>query len=531
MKLFNKISVVNLVLIVSLFLTISGNYKFFSETIVVYPINGNLFFLISLVFWLSSFLAICLLLFSYRHTVKPILILLLITSSAVSYFANTYGTIIDDNMIANTVETNMSESADLLSWNLAIYVLLLGIVPSIWIYKIKLEDFTLFNQLLSKLKALVLLIIVFVLITLTFSKSYTSFARENRDLRLYINPTYFVYAVGKYINMQFENAKVEFKIVGDDAKIVRKDSKKKLLIVVIGETARADRFSLNGYKKQTNELLEREKVVNFNNMYSCGTDTAFSVPCMFSLLTRDEYSHAEGKNMSNVLDVMSKAGVEISWRENNSSSKSVADRVDYVNYQIPENNPNCEDECRDEGMIANLQEYIDTKKGSDIVVVLHTMGSHGPAYYKRYPKSFEKYTPVCETNQLNECSDEQINNAYDNTIVYTDYVLSKTIELLKNNTENYKTAMIYVSDHGESLGENGIYLHGMPYFIAPKEQIHVGSVLWFDENFSKDIDMIKLNKISKQHLSHDSLVHIMMGLMNVKTSVYDKSLDFIPYAK
>jgi len=274
-----------------------------------------------------------------------------------------------------------------------------------------------------------------------------------------------------------------------------------------------------------------EEVISLNQMYSCGTDTALSVPCMFSSLNKDDYSHAQGKNMSNVLDVLNYAGVEVLWRDNNSSSKSVASRLPFEDYKSSSINSVCDPECRDQGMLSDLQKYINAHKEKDIVVILHTMGSHGPAYYKRYPEQFEKFTPVCETNQLNECSNEQINNAYDNTIVYTDYVLAKTIELLKNNQDSFKTAMFYMSDHGESLGENGLYLHGMPYFMAPDEQIHVGSMLWFDERFSKDINIDELKSIANKKLSHDNIFHTLLGLMNIKTTVYNEELDFIPYFK
>jgi lipid A ethanolaminephosphotransferase len=189
----------------------------------------------------------------------------------------------------------------------------------------------------------------------------------------------------------------------------------------------------------------------------------------------------------------------------------------------------CDIECRDEGMLYDLQEYIDLNKGNDIVVVLHTMGSHGPAYYKRYPKSFESFSPVCETNQLNECTDTQINNSYDNTIVYTDYFLNSTIEFLKNNSDSFNTAMFYMSDHGESLGEGGLYLHGMPYFIAPEEQTHVASLLWLDDNFTKEVDIEKLRNIANSALSHDNFFHNILGLMDVKTKTYDNKMDFIPY--
>ena len=203
-------------------------------------------------------------------------------------------------------------------------------------------------------------------------------------------------------------------------------------------------------KKRTNPLLKQEDIINFPNMSSCGTATAISVPCMFSITNKENYDSTKIRNSDNILDILKRAGVNILWRDNNSDSKGVALRVEYQDFQIPENNPICDDECRDIGMLSNLQEYIDSKKSGDIFIVLHQMGNHGPAYYKRYPKEFEKFTPVCKTNQLEECTQEEIDNAYDNAILYTDYFLSKVIELLKQNND-FETAMIYISDHGESL--------------------------------------------------------------------------------
>jgi lipid A ethanolaminephosphotransferase len=529
MNFLQKISITRLVLIITVFLTVTGNTKFFSETLVVYPWSDNVLFLVSLAIWLFSFLAILLLVVSYRYSVKPILIALLLISSIVSYFANNYGIVIDDNMIANSMETNMAESIDLFSLKLVFYFLILGVIPAYWVYKVQISHSKFSHQLWSKLKVIIILIVVFVVVTLTFSKSYTSFARENKQLRLHINPTYYLYAVGKYINSQFETASIPFSKIGGDAKVVRGDKGKKLVIVIAGETARSDRFSLNGYHRQTNPLLAKENVISFKQMSSCGTDTALSLPCMFSSLNRENYSHAQGKNMSNVLDILSYAGVEVLWRDNNSSSKNVADRLPSQNYKSDNINTVCDIECRDEGMLSDLQQYIDNYNDKDILIVLHTMGSHGPAYYKRYPRKFERFTPVCRTNQLNECTNEQINNAYDNTIVYTDYILSKTIEFLRNNQDEYRTAMFYMSDHGESLGENGLYLHGMPYFIAPEEQTQVASVLWFGDKFSQEVDITKLKNSSNKSFSHDGFFHTLLGLMNVRTDLYNKKLDFIPY--
>jgi lipid A ethanolaminephosphotransferase len=529
MNFTQKISITSLVLIVSLFVTLTGNVKFFTETIAVYPLSENLGFVVSLLVWLFSFLSVFLLLAAYRYSVKPILIFVLLSSSIVSYFSSNYGTVFDDNMIVNTLETNLSESLDLFSFKLIAYFVVLGVLPSVLVYKLKLQKATAASALWSKLKAIVILIVIFVLVTLLFSKAYTSFARENKQLRLYINPSYFLYAMGKHVSNQFKSIDTPFVTIGQDATIQRDENSKKLVIVVAGETARADRFSLNGYERHTNSLLDQQDVISFSQMSSCGTDTAVSLPCMFSSLTKSEYSHTQGKNMSNALDVLSTAGVKVLWRDNNSSSKSVADRVEYQDFKSSNMNTICDDECRDEGMLVGLQSYINKHQNQDIMIVLHMMGSHGPAYYKRYPAEFEKYKPVCETNQLNECTNEQINNAYDNTIVYTDYFLSKVIDLLKDNQKTRKTTMLYMSDHGESLGENNLYLHGMPYFIAPKEQTHVSSIMWFDDQFIKEINQEKLQRTVKNPTTHDGMFHTLLGLMNVNSIVYDENMDYLSY--
>jgi lipid A ethanolaminephosphotransferase len=159
-------------------------------------------------------------------------------------------------------------------------------------------------------------------------------------------------------------------------------------------------------------------------------------------------------------------------------------------------------------------------------IVLHQMGNHGPAYYKRYPKSFEKFTPVCETSQLEECSKEAIDNAYDNAILYTDYFLSRVIALLKNNSAAFETSMLYVSDHGESLGENGLYLHGLPYFLAPDTQTQIPVIMWFGENYD-EIDNESLRLKRNNSYSHDNLFHTILGLMEVQSEVYNNDMDIV----
>jgi lipid A ethanolaminephosphotransferase len=350
------------------------------------------------------------------------------------------------------------------------------------------------------LKIIISTLFIITLILFAFSRHYTSFLREHRSLRYYTNPTYYLYSIGEYIAGRFSSDENRITPIGNDAKIPVTDMDRELIILVIGEAARADRFSLNGYQRETNPLLKKEDIISFPNMYSCGTSTSVSVPCMFSIFDRKKYRKNKAKHTENILDVLSHAGVNILWRDNNSDSKGVALRVAYEDFSNPNNNPICDIECRDEGMLEGLQEYIDSQKQGDILIILHQMGNHGPAYYKRYPKQFEKFTPTCKTNQLEECTKEEINNAYDNAILYTDYFLLKIIKLLKQNANHFEAAMFYLGDHGESLGEKNIYLHGLPYFMAPEAQKHIAAMMWFGDGFKIDKNTIKKN-VSKKIFS------------------------------
>jgi len=327
-----KMTQVRLILIVAAFLTLTGNFTFLEKTILVYPLSENWLFVGSLLVWLFVFLSALLLLLCYRHTIKPILIILLMISSIVSYSTNNFGIVFDHNMIANTFETNTTEFLDLVSFKSFIYLLFFGLLPSYFVWTTTITKVPLKNQLLQRIKAFVIMMFIFVLLTMSFYKALSSFARENPDLRMYINPTYYLYSMTKYVGTKFNTSTTPFSQIGLDAKINKKENKQRLLVLVLGETARVDRFSLNGYKRQTNPMLENVEVVSFQNMTSCGTDTSWSVPCMFSSLSRSNYSHSKGKNMSNVLDIVSHAGVEVLWLDNNSDSKGVADRVTFKDY-------------------------------------------------------------------------------------------------------------------------------------------------------------------------------------------------------
>ena len=442
---------------------------------------------------------------------------------------NTYNVVIDDSMIRNALQTDMKESMDLFSYKQIFYFVFLGLLPAYFVYKTPLNYHSLKQTLLAKFKQSVLLIVIIVVAIFMFSKHYTSFAREHKPLRYSANPVYWIYSVGNYINKTFNSSPIVVKPIGLDAKVEKsKNELPKLVILVVGEALRYDHFGLNNYSKNTTPQLKQETdVINFPNVYSCGTSTAQSVPCMFSIYDREHYSYKKGIRSENVLDVLKHTNaVSLLWRDNNSDSKGVALRIPYEYYKSPVNNTICEaDECRDEGMLVGLDSYIKAQKNKDILIILHQMGNHGPAYYKRYPKEFEKFTPVCETNQLEKCTQEEINNAYDNAILYTDDFLTKTIALLKRHDKTHQTAMLYMSDHGESLGENGIYLHGLPYFMAPEAQKHVAALGWLSPKLKETLQIKHLNP--EKRYSQDNLFHTLLGIFSVKTDVYDKNMDIL----
>lgn len=507
------------------FLVLFTNQAFFRNVTASYPDSlDTLVFTASLGILMACLLMIVVTLLAWRHITRPLLIATLVLSSVTAYFMDSYNVVIDTGMIRNILQTDARESLDLFDGRLLVYFLLLGLLPAWFILRVPLRYRPFRHELFAKLKVIAIAALIIVSQLLVFGKAYASFFREHKPLRYYSNPLTTLWSAGKYLAENTQSGPLIVEALGMDAVKPADDQHRELVVFVLGETARADRFSLNGYARETNPLLAKEHVITLTSMQACGTSTAVSVPCIFSRLARSNYNDSEASATENLLDVLTHAGVHVLWRDNNSSSKGVADRVAYEDFRTAEHNPVCDEECRDEGMLAGLQNYIDKTDGGDIFIVLHQMGNHGPAYYKRYPEAFDKFTPVCRTSQLEDCSTEEINNAYDNAILYTDYFLSKVIALLKQNDDRFETAMMYVSDHGESLGEHGVYLHGLPWIMAPDAQKDVSAVLWFGENFD-ETQVTAVQKNSTQPWSHDNIFHTVLGLLEIDTAVYDRDKD------
>jgi lipid A ethanolaminephosphotransferase len=490
---------------------------------------GNLFFLLTMPLLVLAWVYLVLSLLAWGRATKTVLAVMLIISAAASYFIDTYGILIDHGMIANVVQTHPGEALELLSWRLGVWFAVFGVLPALLIARAPLVTTRWTHEIGIKALGMGAAVTCLVAVLLVNYQHYASLLRNHRELRLILVPSNVVGAVHGYIARRLSGP-VTLEVVGADATqtlAAARGAKPTLTILVIGETARAANFSLNGYPRPTNPELARQKVLSFSDVSACGTSTAVSLPCMFLDAGREGFKATLALHQEGLLDVLQHAGITVRWRDNNSGCKDVCDRVPHDDLSKMRLAGLCRsDECYDGILLHGLQAYLD-KQDRDMVVVLHMKGSHGPAYFKRYPPAFEFFTPACDNIQLDRCSRQEIVNAYDNTLRYTDHVLSQTIDLLRANAQRFDTAMLYVSDHGESLGENGLYLHGLPYALAPREQIHVPMLLWLSDGLRERLGINAACLRAQQHapLSHDYVFHSILGLSNVQTAIYRPKLD------
>jgi len=474
---------------------------------------------------------IVLTIFAFRPLLKPLLTLLFLVSAGVAYFMSQYGVMIDAGMLRNFAETNATEVRDLLSLKLFAYILLLGVLPCLLLWKVPVNYRRWHRELFSKVIVSVASAAVIGVVALANYQGLSSLFRNHHEIRLMLVPSNYIGASIGYLQEQVVSAQQPFIKIGEDAQRnpdLRLQPRKSLTVLVVGESARAQNFGILGYDRDTTPQLDKEAgLIAFTDVHSCGTETAVSVPCMFSNMGRKDYNASKAKNEEGLLDVLKRAGIDVIWRDNQSGCKGTCDRVTVQDVSKLQDPALCANsECRDEILLQGLQSFID-HLDKDTVLVLHQMGSHGPDYFKRYPKEYEHFTPVCESNALNNCSRESIVNGYDNTLVYTDHVLASLIDVLRSNQDKVDTAMLYLSDHGESLGEYNLFLHGTPYMLAPEQQKHVAMLAWFSDSYQKaySVDTHCLQLSRDKPLSQDNLFHSMLGLLEVRSSVYQPALD------
>lgn len=530
-----RLSNTRLAMLCALALVLFYNQPAWRELARLIPLSdlrGAAFYLsFAILMW--SMFTLLLVLVSFRLLFKPVLTVMALASAAAAYFMTDYGVSIDAVMIQNMFETSLTEAAALYSPSLLAYLFFLGVLPAVLVWRLPVTYPTGFGRgLLGKLLVAAACLATGAAMLGGFYSIYAPLLRENKQLTHFINPTSYLHGLNKYARQRWGTKEASLVVapIGLDARPAAAWAarpKKALVVFVVGETARADHFALNGYPRDTTPELRRLDALNFSNVRSCGTSTAVSVPCMFSNFPRADYSDRKAKTHEGLLDVLQRAGVAVFWRDNNSDCKGACLRVPNDTVDTRRKDALCDGStCVDEVMLQGLQQYIDSQDGNTFIV-LHSIGSHGPGYYQRYPADAERFSPTCRTNQLSECAHESLINAYDNSIAYTDRFLGQVVALLQKNSDRHDTAMVYVSDHGESLGENGLYLHAAPYAFAPEAQTHVPMVMWLSPGAVSDwgIDPACLRARRDEAFSHDNVFHSFLGLFEVGTSVYKPELD------
>jgi lipid A ethanolaminephosphotransferase len=516
---------VPLSILVAVFLMATANATFWGKAAAL--LEDQTIALIYLAFGLTcAFIALCVS-FSLKYLIKPFSIILLLFSASTSWFMDRYGTIIDVNMLQSAVDTTNAEAGHLMTTAYIWHMLIFGIVPSLLVAWVRVSHRTYLQKVKWNMIVIVPALVFFVIAALSHASTYLSLGREHRDWFATLNPIAPIVNVVKLVIRTTSNQNIVVQPLGTDAHIASAPAtgKPRVTIVIAGETARAESFSLGGYGVLTNPELAKQDITYFSQTSSCGTITEVSLPCMFSVYTRRQYTHRKGLETENLLDVLGHAGIKAEWWDNNTGDKGIAKRTAYQALYKSGNPAYCKDgECLDSILLDQLDSWLDNVK-SDSVLVIHQLGSHGPTYYLRYPDEFRRFTPDCRTSEFAKCTRQEIINSYDNTILYTDHIIAAVIGKLKARESRISPSMIYMSDHGESTGEYGLYLHGAPYFMAPSQQTHVPFVLWLGQVAKSEIDAKCLAAEAGKPHSHDNLFHTVLGMMHVETTVRDKTLD------
>ena len=511
------------------------NLAFYRQAYTLLPVDNLRTALVFLSMPLVAFSVMNILttLASFLKLDRLVISLFILLSASAQYFIWSFGVVIDRSMITNILDTTPAESFALLSGEMIVVLGLSGVLAVLvaWWIKIR-KPATLWRGVAWRLVNMVASALLIVLIAALFYKDYASLFRNNKELVKSLSPSNSIVALNSwYAHHRMDN--LPLVKIGEDATqkpVMHNGPRKNLTIVVLGETSRADNFSLGGYDRETNPRLQQDNVVYFPKTTSCGTATAVSVPCMFSNMPRARYDEELAHHQEGVLDILQRAGIQVLWNDNDGGCKGACDRVPHQNVTDLKLTGQCIDgECYDDVLFHNLDSYIDNLQ-QDGIIVLHTIGSHGPTYYNRYPAEFKKFTPTCDTNEIQSCTQQQLTNTYDNTILYVDYVVDKAIKLLQSKQDRFTTSLVYLSDHGESLGEDGVYLHGLPYSIAPDTQKHVPMLLWLSSDYQQRYGVSSqcLQQQAKTNdYSQDNLFSTLLGLLGVDTREYQAKDDLL----
>ncbi|BEP60108.1 phosphoethanolamine--lipid A transferase [Variovorax sp. V213] len=475
---------------------------------------------------------------AWSRWMKPLWFAVVLLAAFVQHYMLEYRVVMDPTMVANVLQTDPNEARDLMSWRMAYHVLLVVLLPALALWRVRIVPMRFVSKLWRNAALLLLALAVALVAAVSMNRQLAPLMRNNVHLRYMMNPVASLYSAGAVVfRPMFKRSRKLIPISAGTTlgASYAGQARPPMFVLVVGETARADHFGLNGYARDTTPELAARGVLSYRDVHSCGTNTLASVPCMFSPLGKQGYESRDD-DYENLVDVLQAAGLAVLWLDNQAGCKDVCARIPnasaFESLSPALKSALCDgDECLDDVMLKGLDARIAAlpadRRAKGVVLVMHQMGSHGPAYYKRSAPDVKRFLPECKTNALAECSHAELQNVYDNSIAQTDRFLAQTIDWLKAQSNQYDPALLYVSDHGESLGEYGLFLHGVPYSFAPEAQKHVPMVTWFSDGMSQRRKLSRpcMEAGLDTPLTHDNLYHTVLGLMDVGNSTYKPALD------
>ncbi len=518
---------------VALYLTLVANQPFFARLLALglAEAPGGAWRLAALALAVTGLHLLLLGAVAIGRATRPVLALVLLASAAAAYFTRHYGTVIDAGMLRNVLGTDPHEAGELVTAGALGWIGLTGGLPALGVLWLRLRP----RSWRRALGARALLLLAAALASAGgLAAAYGGVAallREHRELRYLVTPGNLVAGGVRLLADALREPRVPPPSLDPDASLAPRapGARPRVLVIVLGETVRAANWGLAGYARQTTPRLAALDPVAFNDVEACGTSTEVSVPCLFSPLARGEGGDGAAPRRSrSLLHLLDEVGVQVLWRSNQATCKGVCDglpREDFLGGDDPDwCGP---DGCLDRVLLTGLRARIDAAPG-DLVVVLHQQGNHGPGYHLRHAPGDAPYQPECRALDLATCTPAEVVNAYDNALRETDHLLADAIALLRD-VDSHDAALLYVSDHGESLGEDGLYLHGLPYAIAPATQTRVPMAFWASGAFyaARGLDEACLRARARAPASHGEVFHGVLGVFDVRSRLRDPARDFV----
>lgn len=469
-----------------------------------------------------------------RAVIKPILGAFTLVAGITTYFVQAYGVVLDPDMVRNVLRTHPAEAGELLTLGLAWHTSWMA-GPVLWLlWRVRLTPRRWGRALLWRVGFLLASLIVFIVAIGSVYGPLASLMRNHREVRYLITPANVLWSTSAAVARELRGAASPRAPIGLDAAqgaSWRHRARPLVVVLVVGESARDADWGLSFPYAGTTPQLAKLPVVNIGDVMACGTNTETSLPCMFAPVGRRDYDESRIRAQESLLHVLARAGVAVHWRDNQSGCKGVCDGLPGDRTDTEPDQDLCpQGRCFDEALVRDLNTRLAAASGTQLWA-LHMIGSHGPSYFRRVPPAFERFEPTCREDELPRCSLEAIRNAYRNTLVYADHVLAKAIETLQAHADRVDAALVYVSDHGESLGERGLFLHGFPHAIAPREQTRVPMMLWASSGFTRSVGLtddclqIMGQRAAATQVTHDHLFHTLLGLFDVTTALHEPAWD------